>query len=117
LPIRIFGVKASETGLAHIDIFPSDQRLELTIAQQGQRVRIVLTSGAEFEGIYSNGTDPTSCRLSMVQQKKLPNSTDISNGSSRREQPTMTIQRKEIADARVVAGNNTKNDGKAPNGA
>jgi hypothetical protein len=76
----------------------------------------VLTSGAEFEGIYSNGPEPTSCRLSMVQQKKLPNSAEISNGPSRREQPVMTFQRKEIAEARVVTGNNAKNDGRSPNG-
>ena len=80
-----------------------------SLPQQGQRVRIVLTSGAEFEGTYSNGSEPTSCRLSMVQQKKQSNnSADITNGSARRES-TMTIQRKDIADARVVAGNNTKN--------
>ncbi|AEO71777.1 uncharacterized protein THITE_2124615 [Thermothielavioides terrestris NRRL 8126] len=84
--------------------------------REGQRVRIVLTSGAEFEGIYSNGPEPTSCRLSMVQQKKLPNSAEISNGPSRREQPVMTFQRKEIAEARVVTGNNAKNDGRSPNG-
>jgi hypothetical protein len=79
-------------------------------------VRIVLNSGAEFEGIYNNGPEPTSCRLSMVQQKKLPNSADITNGSGKKDQPTMTIQRKEIADARVVSPNNAKNDGRAPNG-
>lgn len=44
----------------------------------------------------------------MVQQK------NITNGP-RREQSAMTIQRKDIADARVVAGSN-KNDGRAPNG-
>lgn len=85
--------------------------------KQGQRVRLVLTSGAELEGIYNNGPEPTTCRLSMVQQKKLPNSADSANGPSRRDQPNMTIQRKDIADARVVAGNSGKNDGKAPNGA
>jgi hypothetical protein len=83
--------------------------MKLTNFVQGQRVRIVLTSGAEFEGVYSNGSEPASCRLSMVQQK------NTSNGP-RREQPAMTIQRKDIADARVVAGNNNKNDGRAPNG-
>jgi PAB1-binding protein PBP1 len=76
--------------------------------REGQRVRIVLTSGAEFEGAYSNGPEPSCCRLSMVQQKNTTN-------GPRREQPAMTIQRKDIADARVVAGNN-KNDGRAPNG-
>ncbi|KAL2127780.1 hypothetical protein VTI74DRAFT_10175 [Chaetomium olivicolor] len=83
--------------------------------REGQRVRIVLTSGAEFEGIYSNGPEPTSCRLSMVQQKKAPNSADVTNGFNRKEQPTMTFQRKEITEARVVP-NTAKNDGRAPNG-
>ncbi|KAK4236043.1 hypothetical protein C8A03DRAFT_45893 [Achaetomium macrosporum] len=84
--------------------------------REGQRVRLVLTSGAEFEGIYSNGSEPTSCRLSMVQQKKLANSAEITNGPPRREQPVMTFQRKEIVEARVVSNNTSKNDGRAPNG-
>jgi len=83
---------------------------------QGQRVRIVLHNGAEFEGIYNNGPDPTSCRLTMVQQKKLPNSSDAANGPNRREQSTMTFQRKDIAEARVVPGNVNKSDGRATNG-
>ncbi|KAK4153187.1 hypothetical protein C8A00DRAFT_15568 [Chaetomidium leptoderma] len=94
---------------------PQNKQSVTSSLREGQRVRIVLTSGAEFEGTYSNGPEPTSCRLSMVQQKKLPSSTDITNGPPRRDQPTMTIQRKEIADARAVS-NNTKNDGRAPNG-
>ena len=97
--------------------FFGDLKLTLPKPKQGQRVRLVLASGAELEGIYNNGPEPTTCRLSMVQQKKLPNSADTANGPSRREQPNMTIQRKDIADARAVAGNNGKNDGKAPNGA
>ncbi|KAL2024312.1 hypothetical protein VTK56DRAFT_8794 [Thermocarpiscus australiensis] len=101
------------TGRSHI---PQNKQSVTSSLREGQRVRIVLTSGAEFEGIYSNGPEPTSCRLTMVQQKKLPNSADITNGSARREQPAMTFQRKEIADARVVSGNTTKNDGRAPNG-
>lgn len=83
---------------------------------QGQRVRITLASGAEFEGTYNNGADPTTCRLTMVQQKKLPNSADIANGTNRREQATMSFQRKEILEARVIAGNAGKPDGKSLNG-
>lgn len=78
-------------------------------------MRITLASGAEFEGIYSNGPELTSCRLGMVSQKKLPNSQDISNGAGRREQATMSFQRKEIVEARVVPGNG-KSDGKVTNG-
>ncbi|KAK5661562.1 hypothetical protein OQA88_11470 [Cercophora sp. LCS_1] len=84
--------------------------------REGQRVRITLSSGAEFEGTWNNGPEPTSCRLSMVQQTKLPNSADISNGSLRREQASMSFQRKEIVDARVIPGNSAKGDGKALNG-
>lgn len=79
-------------------------------------MRIVLTSGAEFEGTYSNGLEPASCRLTMVQQKKLPNSADISNGLARREQAAMTFQRKDIAEARVISGNIGKNDARSTNG-
>jgi hypothetical protein len=50
----------------------------------------------------------------MVQQKKAPNSADTT--SKREQQSTMTIQRKDIADARVVPANNAKNDSRAPNG-
>ncbi|KAL2167753.1 hypothetical protein VTG60DRAFT_849 [Thermothelomyces hinnuleus] len=95
---------------------PQNKQSVTSSLREGQRVRIVLTSGAEFEGTYANGPDPATCRLSMVQQKKPPNSADFTNGSSRREQPTMTIQRKDIADARVLSGNNAKNDGRIPNG-
>ncbi|KAL2117189.1 hypothetical protein VTJ04DRAFT_9357 [Mycothermus thermophilus] len=80
--------------------------------REGQKVRIVLHSGAEFEGIYSNGPDPASCRLSQVQQKKPSNSTQA-NGSNK-TQSTMTIQRKDIADARAVAAG--KNEGRSTNG-
>lgn len=79
-------------------------------------MRITLASGAEFEGTYNNGPEPTSCRLTMVSQKKLPNSADIQNGAGRREQPTMSFQRKEITEARVLPGNASKGDGKAING-
>lgn len=79
-------------------------------------MRITLSTGAEFEGIYSNGTESTTCRLTMVQQKKLPNSADITNGAKRREQATMSFQRKEITEARVLPGNGGKADGKNMNG-
>lgn len=79
-------------------------------------MRIVLASGAEFEGTYSNGPEPTSCRLTMVQQKKAPNSSDIANGPARREQAAMTFQRKDITEARVISGNAPKNDGRTMNG-
>ncbi|KAL2160813.1 hypothetical protein VTH06DRAFT_1010 [Thermothelomyces fergusii] len=95
---------------------PQNKQSVTSSLREGQRVRIVLTSGAEFEGTYANGPDPATCRLSMVQQKKPPSSTDFTNGSSRREQATMTIQRKDIADARVLSGNNAKNEGRIPNG-
>ncbi|KAH6621443.1 hypothetical protein B0J18DRAFT_227411 [Chaetomium sp. MPI-SDFR-AT-0129] len=94
---------------------PQGKQSVTSSLREGQRVRITLTSGAEFEGTYSNGADAASCRLSMVQQKKSSNSTDLTNGSGRTEQSTMTLQRKDIADARVLSNNN-KNDGRAPNG-
>lgn len=94
---------------------PQNKQQSVTSSlREGQRVRIVLTSGAEFEGTYNNGPEPASCRLSMVQQKKAPNSADTT--SKREQQSTMTIQRKDIADARVVPANNAKNDSRAPNG-
>ncbi|GAB1312890.1 poly(A)-binding protein binding protein [Madurella fahalii] len=95
---------------------PQNKQFVTNSLREGQRVRIVLASGAEFEGTYSNGPEPTSCRLTMVQQKKLPNSSDIANGPARREQTAMTFQRKEITEARVVSGNATKNDGRTTNG-
>ncbi|KAL2265758.1 hypothetical protein VTJ83DRAFT_6858 [Remersonia thermophila] len=92
---------------------PPQSKPSLTSAlREGQRVRIVLHSGAEYEGIYSNGPDPASCRLSQVQQKKAPHSPDAAtNGSNRRDQSTMTIQRKDIADARAAAAG--KNEGRS----
>ncbi|KAL1836156.1 hypothetical protein VTJ49DRAFT_5491 [Mycothermus thermophilus] len=90
---------------------PPSKSSPTSALREGQRVRIVLHSGAEYEGIYSNGPDPASCRLSQVQQKKFPNSPDTTNGSNRRDQSTMTIQRKDIADARVVAAG--KNEGRS----
>ncbi|KAK4244040.1 hypothetical protein C7999DRAFT_44237 [Corynascus novoguineensis] len=95
---------------------PQNKQSVTSSLREGQRVRLVLTSGAEFEGTYANGPEPTTCRLSMVQQKKPSNSADMTNGSGKREQSTMTIQRKDIADARVISGNNAKNDGRVPNG-
>ena len=52
----------------------------------------------------------------MVQQKKLPGSAEIANGAGRREQATMTFQRKDITEARALPGNAGKGDGKALNG-
>jgi hypothetical protein len=51
----------------------------------------------------------------MVQQKKVPNSGDIPNGTGRRES-SMSFQRKDITDARVQSNNATKSDAKATNG-
>ncbi|KAJ9149293.1 PAB1-binding protein 1 [Pleurostoma richardsiae] len=83
--------------------------------REGQRVRITLATGAEFEGIYANNpSDSSSCYLKMVQQKKLPG--DTANGASKREQPSMSFQRKDITDARVIGGNAAKGDGKTQNG-
>jgi hypothetical protein len=79
-------------------------------------VQITLATGAEFEGLVANSPEPGTLRLTMVQQKKLPNSADIANGASRKEQAAMSFQRKEITDARVVSGNSGKADGKAANG-
>ncbi|KAK3321172.1 hypothetical protein B0T19DRAFT_260357 [Cercophora scortea] len=84
--------------------------------REGQRVRITLATGAEFEGTYASGPDAVTCRLNMVQQKKLPNSAEITNGAGRKEQSNMSFQRKEIVEARVVSGNPGRTDGKAPNG-
>ncbi|KAL2264372.1 hypothetical protein VTK26DRAFT_5798 [Humicola hyalothermophila] len=95
---------------------PPNKQSVTSSLREGQRVRIVLTSGAEFEGTYGNGSEPTSCRLTMVQQKKLPTSADISTSTSRREQSAMTFQRKDIAEARVVPGSTSKNEPRAPNG-
>lgn len=82
---------------------------------QGQTVIFTLTTGAEFEGIYANNpADAASCYLRMVQPKKGPNSTDLSNGSARRD--NMSFQRKDIADARVMSNNSGKNDGRSANG-
>ncbi|KAK4102566.1 hypothetical protein N658DRAFT_423235 [Parathielavia hyrcaniae] len=94
---------------------PQNKPAATSSLREGQRVRIALTSGAEFEGVYSNGPDPSSCRLSMVQQKKLPSSAEIANGAAKREQPNMSFQRSEIADARVISSN-AKSDARAPNG-
>jgi hypothetical protein len=52
----------------------------------------------------------------MVQQKKLPNAADIANGAARKEQATMSFQRNQITDARVLGNNPAKPDGKNLNG-
>lgn len=82
---------------------------------QGQKVYITLVGGAEYEGIYANHpTDPSSCYLKMVQQKKGSNTGDIANGTGRGN--TMSFQRKDIMDSRVVSNNPGKADNKAMNG-
>lgn len=67
------------------------------------RVRITLDSGSEFEGTYDSGAD-LSYTLKMVQQKKLPNPGDLSNGTAKmaREQATMSFQKKDVADVHVM---------------
>jgi PAB1-binding protein PBP1 len=87
-----------------------------TCVIQGQNIIFTLANGAEFEGIYaSNPADAASCFLRMVQQKKGPNSADISNGAVKRD--NMSFQRKDIADARALSSNNAgKNDGRTTNG-
>lgn len=73
---------------------------------QGQRVRIIVTGGVEFEGIFSHLTNFT-CHLRMVQPKK---GSSESNGVNKREYPTMSFQKKDISDARVMGGNSGKAD-------
>lgn len=91
------------------DLTPSRQLF------QGQRVRISLKSGAEFEGIYANNqADPSSFYLRMVQQRRLPG--EMANGTNKREQSSMTFSRKDVSDARSVGGNQNKNEGKPQNG-
>ncbi|KAH8842081.1 hypothetical protein MCOR07_007026 [Pyricularia oryzae] len=83
--------------------------------REGQRARITLNSGAEFEGIYAqNQADPSSFFLRMVQRRKGPG--DMANGSAKREEPTMTFSRKDVSEARNTGGNVTNKDGKMQNG-
>ncbi|KAK3490483.1 uncharacterized protein B0T23DRAFT_162917 [Neurospora hispaniola] len=97
--------------------FSSQDKKSVTSSlREGQRVRITLANGSEFEGTYANTQDPNTCRLTTVTQKKLPNSAEM-NGASRKEQGTMTFQKKEIVDARPLLVNNLgKSDGKPTNG-
>ncbi|KKY30897.1 hypothetical protein UCDDA912_g09155 [Diaporthe ampelina] len=77
----------------------------------GNRVQITLDSGAEFEGIYANNpANPSSCHLKMVQQKKA-GSADAMNGSTKRQQNNMSFARGNIADARVLGGNQNNRNG------
>lgn len=97
-------------------LLPSPPKLPAYNRLQGQRVLITLASGAEFEGIYASGpSNPSSCYLRMVQQKKAPG--DITNGTSRQEQSNMSFQKKDIAAARVLPSHAGKAEGKTPNGA
>lgn len=66
-------------------------------------MKITLDSGAEFEGTYASGSD-SSYTLRMVQQKKLPNSGDMSNGNTKigREQASVSFQKKDVADIHVM---------------
>ncbi len=77
-------------------------------------MRITLASGAEFEGIYaSNPTDPSSCSLRMVQQRKLPNSGDMTNGSGRRDARQYVVSAKGYCRRTRALGSTGKADGKA----
>ncbi|KAK2606891.1 hypothetical protein N8I77_005614 [Diaporthe amygdali] len=79
--------------------------------REGNRVQITLDNGAEFEGIYANSpTNPSSCHLKMVQQKKA-GSADAMNGSTKRQQNNMSFARANIADARVLGGNQNSRNG------
>ncbi|KAL8283039.1 hypothetical protein RB597_010427 [Gaeumannomyces tritici] len=81
--------------------------------REGQRVRISLNTGAEFEGIYANNqADPSTFFLRMVQQRRIAG--DMANGANKPQ--NMTISRKDVADARPVGGNANKNDAKTANG-
>lgn len=85
------------------------------IFMQGQKVHITLAGGAEYEGVYANNpTDPSSCGLKMVQQKKGSTTRDIANGTARGA--NMSFQRKDVTDARVVPNNGGKADNRALNG-
>ncbi|KAK4159465.1 hypothetical protein QBC43DRAFT_129162 [Cladorrhinum sp. PSN259] len=83
--------------------------------REGQRVNVTLLTKAEFEGTYAS-SDQSSLRLTQVSQTKLPGSADPPNGAGKQQVP-MTLQKKDIADVRVVPGNaSNKNDGKIANG-
>ncbi|KAI9739398.1 MAG: hypothetical protein M1818_005086 [Claussenomyces sp. TS43310] len=87
------------------------------LIREGFNVRITLDSGAEFEGTYSCHTDST-YTLKMVQQKKLPASS-ASNGAtkSNKEQPSMSFQKKDVADIHVTSvGLPKRESGRSQNG-
>lgn len=99
-----------------MSLAPCTQSDAYSFHLQGQRVRITLANGSEFEGTYANTQDPNTCRLTTVTQKKLPNSAEM-NGAPRKEQGTMTFQKKDIVDAGPLLINNLgKSDGKPTNG-
>ncbi|KAK3315402.1 hypothetical protein B0H66DRAFT_482269 [Apodospora peruviana] len=85
----------------------------LNSLREGQQVRFVLASQAEYEGTYANSSDPGACRLTRVVQKKLPKAIENTNGQ-RKEM--MAFQRKDITDVVVLPGSQGKLDTKAPNG-
>lgn len=66
-------------------------------------MKVTLDSGAEYEGTYSSGNE-SSYILKMVQQKKLANTGEMSNGNTKlgREQPSMTFPKATVADIHVT---------------
>ncbi|ORY64333.1 uncharacterized protein BCR38DRAFT_485491 [Pseudomassariella vexata] len=67
---------------------------------EGQRVRITLINGAEFEGILSTSTS-SSCHLRMVQQNK--HTADATNGSHKSELlPNMSFRKKDMSETRAM---------------
>ncbi len=83
--------------------------------QQGQRVRITLSTGAEHEGIYVGGhPDNPSFSLKMVQPRKQTG--DVNGAGKRDSSSTMSFQRKDIVDGRPAGANTNKGADKAQNG-
>lgn len=89
----------------------TNKQSAINTLREGQRVRITLNTGAEFEGTFA-GASELSCNLRMVQQKKVPGG-NSTNGAKSTE--TMTFQRKDIVSA-TVTGGNQKTDMKSSNG-
>ena len=78
-------------------------------------MRITLSRGAEFEGVYdSDKSDSASLVLRMVQPRKTTG--DIANGTAKRDQSSMSFQRKDVVDGRAIGGNPNKSDAKVQNG-
>ncbi|CAJ2511734.1 Uu.00g073590.m01.CDS01 [Anthostomella pinea] len=76
---------------------------------QGERVRVALTDDREFEGLVTTSTEAT-YTLRMVQQKKPNNPT---NGNHSKDISNMSMQKRDISDARAMGGNTAKGDAKA----